>query len=955
MCPIIIEIVPKFVLNRFAKMKKLTPGKITGKPETALLHNNDSLILISILLIFLSIACNRDNKPDQFVIGFSQCVESDNWRKTMLESMKRELAFHSNVQFIYEQADGNSLKQIEQVKDLVRKKIDLLIISPNEAQPLTPVVEEAFNKGIPVITVDRKISSSLYTAYVGADNYQIGKMAGEYVSHLLKGKGRIVEITGLPASSAAIERHKGFIEGIRNYDSLRIVKQVNGQWMKETAVNELSKIADAVGDIDLAFAHNDMMALATYEVLKNKGADSRIKIIGVDGLPGPGLGIEFVSNKILTATMLYPTGGEESIRIAMQILNKENYSKENILQTSVVDSTNVHLMKLQTDKINSQQNDIERQQGMIAEQQRIYNNQRTILYILAAALVISVSLGGIVLYFLRENRKINKKLEAQNEEISSQKSQLIEMSAKAQAANEAKINFFTNISHEFRTPLTLILAPLDELISDTRTNYTTQQSLSLIRKNGIRLLRLVNQLMDFRKIEFKKMHLKASENDLLSFVNEILETYRTIAHTRNIDLRLLTKERKLDAWFDVSMLDKVLFNLLSNSFKFTNDNGFIHVYIERDEMNNCACIKVQDNGVGMTKDAVAHGFDVFYQGEYENYKGSGLGLALSNELIQLHHGSISVTSEKWKGTTFQIRLPLGYEHLETHELVEKEDLKAVIFEDEKIYTTDLQQEEFSANPMIPVKKEMECSLLIIEDDPDLRNFLSSRLSSEYEILVADNGNSALQQAFDIVPDLIICDVIIPGKDGMALTNILKSDIRTSHIPIILLTIKTRIEEQIEGMKNMADAYITKPFNLKFLEENIKSLLANRTKLKEHFTGELPLDIKSQTSNKLDRKFIHEFTALVESNIANENFSIEDICKNIGVSRVQLYRKIKALLGCNVNDYILNTRMQKAKYLLQHEELSIGEVAYKVGFSSQAYFSTVFKSKFGATPTAFKEK
>ena len=193
------------------------------------------------------------------------------------------------------------------------------------------------------------------------------------------------------------------------------------------------------------------------------------------------------------------------------------------------------------------------------------------------------------------------------------------------------------------------------------------------------------------------------------------------------------------------------------------------------------------------------------------------------------------------------------------------------------------------------------------------------------------------------------------KNGIALTNIFKSDIRTSHIPIILLTAKIGIEEQIEGMKNMADAYITKPFNLEFLEETIKSLLANRAKLKAHFTGELSSEIKSHISNKLDRKFVNEFTALVESNIANENFTVEELCRNMGISRVQLYRKIKALLNCNVNDYILNTRMQKAKYLLQHEELTIGEVSYKVGFSSPAYFSTVFKSKFGVTPSDFKEK
>ena len=220
---------------------------------------------------------------------------------------------------------------------------------------------------------------------------------------------------------------------------------------------------------------------------------------------------------------------------------------------------------------------------------------------------------------------------------------------------------------------------------------------------------------------------------------------------------------------------------------------------------------------------------------------------------------------------------------------------------------------------------------------------------------AEDGNSAIQKAFDTVPDLIIADVIIPGKDGMALVNIFKSDVRTSHIPVILLSGQTTIEHQIEGMKNMADVYMTKPFNVLFLEQTIKSLIANRSKLKNHFTSELPSNLKTQTLGKIDRKFLSEFTALVESNISNEDFSVEDICKSMAVSRVQLYRKVKALLNVNVNDYILSTRLQKAKYLLQHEELSISEISYNVGFSSPAYFSTVFKSKFGVTPKAFKEK
>lgn len=866
--------------------------------------------------------------------------------------MKRELAFHPNVKLLYKHADANNQEQIRHVKELVSKKIDLLIISPNEAEPLTAVVEQVFNKGMPVIILDRKIASSLYTAYVGGDNYEVGKLAGEYSCNLLKGKGKILEVMLLPGSSAASERHKGFANALKTYPSIRSLQPVNGELIKDPTDTSISSVIDKNPDLDLVFAQNDFLALKIAGLYKSKGIGAP-RIIGVDGLPGKDGGMELVANKTITATMFYPTGGEEAIRTAMKILNKESFRKENNLQTTVIDSTTVRYMQLQADKLTSQQQSIERQQDMLLQIKTIYDYQRTFLYILISSLVVALTLGGIVFYSLKENRKINKKLHIQNEEILAQKVELEEMSVKARAANDAKLAFFTNISHEFRTPLTLILAPLEELLANTRNQPPQKQNLNLIHKNVFRLLRLVNQLMDFRKIEVDKMRLQASGHDLISFVSEIMQSYQSIAHKRNIDLRLITNERSLVVWFDVNMLDKVLFNLLSNAFKFTKDGGFIHIYISRE--GNEVVIKVEDNGLGMTEQAVKNAFTLFYQGDYENQKGSGLGLALSKQLIGLHKGCISLKSEKTKGTTFEIRLPLGKDHLESQDLAENETAPYVFYEDVKVYTTGLQPESITRNEIEGMKIEKDYSILVIEDNADLRSFLKDKLSAQYEVMEAGDGTSALQQAFDTVPDLIISDVVIPGKDGMALVNIFKSDVRTSHIPVILLSGQTNIEHQIEGMKNMADVYMTKPFNLLFLEQTIKSLIANRSKLKNHFTSELPSNLKTQTLGKIDRKFISEFTSLVESNLSNESFSVEDISRSLGVSRVQLYRKVKALLNINVNDYILNTRLQKAKYFLQHENLTISEVAYAVGFSSPAYFSTVFKSKFGVTPKAFKEK
>jgi signal transduction histidine kinase/DNA-binding response OmpR family regulator len=837
------------------------------------------------------------------------------------------------------------------VKELMKQKPDLLIISPNEAKPLTPIVEEVYKKGIPVIVIDRKVASGAYTAYIGGDNYEVGKLAGQYAAKLLNKKGTIAEVLGLAGSSPAIERHNGFMDALKDYPEMRLIHQLPGQWLRGKAIAEVTKRNAEVAQTDLVFAHNDMMAIGTREAMDRTHPGNQLKIIGIDALPGTDAGLEFVADKKITASILYPTGGDEAIRLALKILNKEEFKKENILNTLVVDSSNVRLMKLQSEKIISQQKDIEKQQVLVEEQKRVYNNQRTFSGILAVALLLLLFLGGAVFYSWRKNKKITHKLQLKNDEISSQQKQLIEMSEKAEVAHQAKLNFFTNLSHEFRTPLTLILSPLEEILASEKMQGGNRQTLQLVHRNVMRLYRLVNQLMDFRKIEFSKMKVRATENDLVGFVKEITESYEVLARKKQIGLRFFTNERVINTWFDVTMIDKVIFNLLSNAFKFTKENGFIHVTMSKE--NNMAVIKVEDNGVGMGPNALEHAFEPFFQGEYENYKGSGLGLALSKEFIEMHHGQIFVTSEKWKGTSFEIKLPLGKEHLAEDEIIvlPDEDAKA---EDAKMYTTELMNdtEQLHFDSALSNGANRPC-ILIIEDNDDLRFYLSSRLCYSSDILEAENGLDALDIAFANIPDLIICDVMIPGKNGLDVTRILKNDVRTAHIPVILLTARSEEKQRIEGLETKADAYLTKPFNLQVVSETVRTLLTNREKMKSHYSSEIFREEKSQAGKKLDRKFISEFCGIVESNIANEKFSVDDICKQMALSRIQLYRKVKIVLNCNVNDYIVTTRLQKAKYYMQHEDLSISEIAYKTGFSSAAYFSTVFKSKFGSTPTDFK--
>jgi signal transduction histidine kinase/DNA-binding response OmpR family regulator len=660
------------------------------------------------------------------------------------------------------------------------------------------------------------------------------------------------------------------------------------------------------------------------------------------------MGMDMVASNQFKATVLYPTGGQEAMRTAINILEKKPFKKENTLESTLIDSTNVKILQQQARKVIEQQNEIDSRQLKINQQILISKNQTNIILAISITLAIALILSSVFYYLFKENKKISRKLMAQKDEISSQKNKLEKLVTQLKEATDAKFNFFTNISHELRTPLTLIIGPLEDTLVSSRLHFTLKNNLELVQRNAFRLLKLINQLMDFRKIEEGKMEINASTQVLGDFVFEISNEFKDLARKKHISLNMNDKTAGLNIDFDQSMIDKVLFNLLSNAFKFTEENGTINITIDQDKEQENAIIKIEDNGIGMSIEDVEHAFDVFYQGHSSTFKGTGLGLALSKELIKAHNGNIIINSKKGSGTCFTITLPFK----------QNKGLRAIEYNDDKnlkethIYTTDVLPHNYEK--VTTKTSENLASILIIEDNDDLNSFLSNRLEGSYEVLTAKDGNEGMNKAFDVVPDLIISDIIMPGMSGLKLAEILKNDLRTSHIPIILLTAKTSIEDQIEGMKSFADLFISKPFNLKYLEESIVSLLRNRAVLREHFISELPSESRSNSSNKLDRKFISEFTSLIESNLANEDLSVDDIYKGLGISKIQLYRKTKALLGFSVNDYILSVRLQKAKYLLMNEDLTISEVAYKVGFSTQAYFSTVFKSKFSVTPSEFKE-
>jgi signal transduction histidine kinase/DNA-binding response OmpR family regulator len=871
----------------------------------------------------------------------------------MLVEMKRELFYHPEMQLLYKDAEDDSKRQVNQIKELLSEKMDILLVSPNEATPLAPIIAEVYAKGIPVIILDRKAATDSFTAYIGGDNYNIGKLAAEYIAGQLGGKGRIIEVTGLRGSSPTIERHQGFHDALTQYPELQVISSLEGNWGARQTTEAAVRNDAAIRQTNVVFAQNDVMAYAMYNYCRKAGLLD-IRFIGVDASPYPDAGIDLVSRGILSASLLYPSGGKEAISMAADILAGKKVPRTTLLQTVLIDNTNVKLMRLQIDKIQAQHHELEQQQSLLQEQRRLYQDQQHLLRIVATTLCIAFLLGIVLIFILRTNRRINHQLKQQRDEIVQQRDQLVEMTAKAQKATEAKFAFFTNLSHEFRTPLTLIQAPLENLLGERQLSSLQKQQLELMQRNVIRLMRLVNQLLEFRRIESGKMQLKVSESELAVFMIDIIEAFKGFAVKKHIDLRLISRQPGIKAWFDHRLFDRVLYNLLSNAFKFTSDYGKVHIYLEKAENGKDAVIIIEDDGIGMDESTLAHAFELFYQSRESEHKGTGIGLALTREIIVLHHGSVSVKSRKGAGTTFTITIPGNSDPFTAEEIQPETEHVNVINPPLHHYMEEL-EDDIPVAQLSAFGKEHHHSILIIEDHPDLNNFLSGFLNERYEIFHAGNGAEGLQLAFRHIPDLILCDIMMDGINGIQVLSTLKKDIRTSHIPIILLSANSSEEQRIEGMHHNADAYISKPFKLKYLQETISSILSNRALLKEHYIAEPEIRVHTTNSNKQDRKFVNDFTAIVEENLGNERFSVEDICQQLTISKVQLYRKVKLLLNCNVNDYILDVRVKKARYLLVNSRMAISEIAFTCGFSSPAYFSTVFKARSSQTPKGFREQ
>lgn len=912
------------------------------------------LIILTLFFSLLLLSCGNKNKP-KYVIGVSQCSD-DEWRQVQNQGMMRETAFYPDLKLEIKTVKDNNEAQIRDIQSFIDQKVDLLIVSPNEANALTPIVEKAFKKNIPVILIERKTASDKYTAFVGADNLEVGRTAGTYIAGILKGKGNILEIRGLKGSTSDSGRHQGFMEEIKKHPGLHVLGQYSTEWYKEDAEQIMTNfLSHKHPNIDLVFAMNDRMALGVYNVI-SKQDGAKPKIVGIDALPGKNNGIANVMNGNISASIIYPTGGDKIIQTAMDILEGRPFQKENILSTAIVDQSNARVINMQNEQLIEHQAKLKRMNDMLNHSVKLYANQQMMFYATILILIL-ISITLLVSFFAyRSKNKANKLLARQNQEIKKQaeelalqKEQLIKLSQDLEEATQEKLMFFTNISHELKTPLSLILGPVETLAGAKNLTKEQKDLLILSIRNSERLLRLINEIIEFRTFDNNKMKGYFSRADMKRFLDDLNVVFIDFAKRKQVKFSFASDSAEFNMYFDKEKMEKIYYNLLSNAFKFTNINGRVSVALENKEIDEVkyAELSVFNSGSTIPKEEINNIFNRFYKVNPHD-AGTGIGLALTNALVKVHGGKISIESSDESGTVFKVLLPI----IQENTIDEKS--KDVSFY--KNYT----QSRILLEEYRPMKKnqqdisieETKPLILIIEDNADMRSYLSLILKDDYSIIEAEDGEKGTDKAIKYIPDVIISDVMMPLKDGFELCKTLKEHVTTSHIPIVLLTANSLDEQKAIGFESGADAYIAKPFNSELLKIRIRKLIENREKIKKAFAGSLIDESKKLSLGGLEQQFIDKFTKYIENSISSSELSVDDVAKDMGMSRVQLYRKIKSLTNSSPNELIRIIRLKQAKLLLASKIMTISEVAYETGFSSPSYFSKCFKEFFNENPTDY---
>ena len=870
------------------------------------------LYVVFLTLVFS--ACS-DNNVKKYVIGVSQCSE-DIWRDKLNNELVMSTYQHDNVTLKFASANDNDRLQKQQIEQFIKEGVNLLIVSPNQIHTISSVIDKAYDAGIPVILFDRKTDSRKYTAFIGADNYEAGHEIGYFIGQQLEGKGNIAEICGLQASSPAIERNRGFMDALKNYPDIKVVARGYGDWIKESGVTAMDSIlVQSKESFQYVFAQNDRMALGALQSIK-KHRVKGIKIVGIDALPVPGGGMENVRDGNLEASYIYPTRGDSVMQLALNILEKKPYKRDNYLKGALVTKANANVLLMQNEEMNKQTARLNALHGKVDTYLVQYNHQK--MYIVLFSIILLLLIGIMVYIY----RTILMKRRIEEE------------------ANKAKLQFFTNISHELRTPLTLIADPVNYIIHDDNLNSQQRSMLQIVQRNVLVLTQLVSEILDFRKVQNGKMELRLSDFNLAESMKQWIKLFSASAQKKHIAISMDAPDTIM-LRADQDKIERICYNLLSNALKYTSEGGEISLMAK--EEGGRVMISVADNGCGISSDELPYIFDRFYQAKNAG-RGTGIGLAIVKAFTELHHGEVSATSIEGKGSTFTIHIPVRQKGEVTNQPTEK--IEQLV---EPSSAEEVPNQARHIDELIQPYQTDKPEVLIIDDNIDIRTYLRSVLSEKYNVSEAADGKVGLELARKIVPDIVLSDIMMPVMDGLAFCQQLKTDKAISHIPVILLTARSLDEQRAEGYEHGADAYLSKPFSLRLLLSRIDNLIESRKKLNQTWSKGVEDDEIGNISNEIDKSFLKQLRKIIQENLANSDLSVEQIGDEIGLSRVQLYRKVKALTGYSPVEIVRKARLTRARHLLQTTERTVSEVAYAVGFSTPSYFSKCYKDEFGENP------
>lgn len=902
-----------------------------------------SNLLVCLSLVCLStcfLACTSGKKT--YVIGVSQCSE-DSWRMKLNDELRDATYLHDNVKLHVVSADDNDKHQIRQINAFMKEDVDLLIVSPNQMNTVTPAIDRAYDSGIPVVLFDRKTDSGKYTAFVGADNEKIGRTIGEYIATRLGGKGTVVEIRGLEGSSPAIERHKGFVSAIRKYPGIRLLASESGTWLQQSGDSVAAKMFARGIVPDYVFGQNDRMAHGAWLAARRCGLEGRIRFVGIDALPGEGGGIELVRDGVLDASYIYPTRGDIVMQQALSILEGRPYERDLYMKAALVTKDNAETMLMQAEEMSHISGRLEKLHRRVDFFFTQYSHQK--VYFLLCAIILLL----VIVAFAAFYRMVMVRRRMERETA------------------EAKMAFFTDMSHDLRTPLTLIADPVERILDDENLTGRQRHMLGIVRRNAALLLKLVGEILDLRKIQGGKMDLTVTEFNLADAVRLWVDDFKPLAASYEVTI-VQKADGDLTVKADYYKVERICYNLISNALKYNRKGGTVTVEAVR--RGGSVEITVADTGVGIPKDVVSRVFDKFYRVRGGG-SGTGVGLAVVKAFAELHGGRVSVKSVEGEGSEFKVELPQKVENaiLSTPDTLSKhpEGREPDMQKQRKAWIEDV-DDDIDGN-----RQGMSSTLtsgglgyvaepdgtsasrplaLVVDDNADVREYVAHLLGGEYDVRQAADGKEGLGMALKTVPDLIVCDVKMPVMDGLEMCRRVKAETATSHVPVILLTSNAQENQRAEGYDCGADAYITKPFSSKVLLSRVRNLLENRKRLKYVYAS--GADDEARDEADPDSRFMADFGRVVRERMSDSSLSVETISSALGLSRVQMYRKVKQLTGQSPVEIIRVTRLKKAEHLLKSTKMTVSEISYDVGFSSPSYFSKCFKDYFGVQPGEMRE-